>query len=195
MKVCVVPLVAEIVTEVVIVTVFVLTAKLAVVLPAATVTLEGTVATALLLLERVTTAPPDGAGPESVTVPVEAVPPTTEVGLRLTELSVGAVTVKVADRLVPRVPDMVTEVLLATGLVVTVNVAEVAFAATVTLAGTLATAAFLLDKVTTDPPAGAGPSRVTVPLEEVPPITEVGLKLTEFRVAGVTVKVAVSVTP
>jgi len=39
--------------------------------PAGTVVVDGTVATDGLLLERVTTKPPAGAGPEIVTVPVE----------------------------------------------------------------------------------------------------------------------------
>jgi hypothetical protein len=90
---------------------------------------------------------------------------------------------------------MVTEALLATGLVVTGNVAVVAFAATVTLAGTVEAAVLLLDSVTTAPAAGAGPFNVTVPVVEVPPITEVGLKLTEVNVVAVTVRVAVLVTP
>jgi len=75
----------------------VLTVKVAVVDPAATVTLEGTVAAAVLLLLRVTTIPAAGAAAFSVTVPVDdAAPPVTEVGLRLTELGTGAFTVSVA---------------------------------------------------------------------------------------------------
>ena len=61
--------------------------KVTVVAPAATVTLAGTCAAAVLLLVRVTTAPPDGAGPVKVTVPIDDVPPMTEVGLRVTVLS------------------------------------------------------------------------------------------------------------
>jgi len=80
-------------------------------------------------------------------------------------------------------------------MVVTVKVAVVEFAAIVTLAGTAAEAVLLLDSVTSAPPAGAGPLSVTVPVEGVPPRTEVGLSETEVRVAAVTVKLAVRVVP
>ena len=90
---------------------------------------------------------------------------------------------------------MVTDVLAATGIVVTVKVAVVALAATVTLAGRLVTAVLLLESVTTATPDGARPFSVTVPVEVVPPRTEVGFKETEVRVAAVTVNVAVCVVP
>jgi hypothetical protein len=61
-------------------TALVLTVNDALVAPAGTVTLEGTAATAVLLLESATCAPPVGAGPLSVTVPVEGFPPVTVVG-------------------------------------------------------------------------------------------------------------------
>ena len=82
-----------------------------------------------------------------------------------------------------------------TAEVVIVNVALVAPAATVTLAGTWAAVVLLLVRVTTAPPDGAGPVKVTVPVDEVPPITEAGLRLTEVSAAAVTVRVAVFVTP
>src|SRR6266436_9060244 len=63
----------------------VLTVNVALVTPAATVTLDGTLAAVVLLLERVTTAPPDGAAPLSVTVPVEEFPPVTLVGFSESE--------------------------------------------------------------------------------------------------------------
>ena len=69
--------------------------------PAGTVTLDGTVATFTLLLVSVTAEPTLGAGPVSVAVPVEDPPPLTVDGLRVIEDSVGALTVKVADLVVP----------------------------------------------------------------------------------------------
>jgi len=92
---------------------------------------------------------------------------------------------------------MVTEVFAATGLVATVKVAVVALAATVTLAGTRAVPVLLLDSVTIAPPTGAGPFSVRVPVEELPPNMEVGLKLTLLSAGGgnATVTLAVPVTP
>ena len=75
----------------------------------------------------------------------------------------------------------------ATGAVVTLNVAVVAFGAMVTPAGTLAAAVLLLPSVTSTPPAGAGPFSVTVPVDELPPRTDVGLNVTELSVAAAAV--------
>ena len=61
-----------------------------------------------------------------------------------------------------------------TALVVAVNVALVAPAGTVTLAGTVTRAGWMFDSVTTAPPAGAGVPRITLPVEGVPPTTELG---------------------
>ena len=74
------------------------TVNVRLVAPAGTVTLEGTVATPLLL-ESNTCAPPVGAAPLSATVPVEGDPPFTLVGLSANEESVaelGGVTVSEA---------------------------------------------------------------------------------------------------
>jgi hypothetical protein len=75
--------------------------KVALVLPEGTVTEAGTVAAAVLLLVRPTAIPPVGAGPLKLTVPVELVPPVTDVGFRLTELRAGGRTVSPAVCVAP----------------------------------------------------------------------------------------------
>jgi len=99
---------------------------------------------------------------------------------------------------VPYEAEIVTEVEKRTVDVFTVNVALLVPAATVTLEGTLATPVLLLESMTWAPPAGAGPLRVTVPVDELPPVTLGGLSVSEERVGsdeGVTVSEAVWVTP
>jgi hypothetical protein len=76
---------------------------------------------------------------------------------------------------------MVTVVDEATALVLTVNVALVTPAATVTLEGTLAAVVLLLESVTCAPPVGAGALSVTVPVEEFPPVTLGGFSVSEER--------------
>src|SRR5437867_1274315 len=58
-------------------TALVFTVKVALVVPAGTVTLGGTVTTAVLLLVSGTNAPPSGAGARNTTAPVLEVPPST----------------------------------------------------------------------------------------------------------------------
>ena len=80
--------VAEIVADVAKITMDVFTVNVALVAPAGTVALEGTLA-APLLLSSATFAPPAGSGPLSVTVAVEdCKPPITLVGLSVSEESV-----------------------------------------------------------------------------------------------------------
>ena len=82
---------AEITTDLVRETRLVVTLKLADVAPSGTMMLAGTVAIFMLLLRRLITAPPEGAGALSVTVPVEVKPPLTLVGLRVIAVRVGSV--------------------------------------------------------------------------------------------------------
>ena len=86
---------------------------------------------------------------------------------------------------------------VVTALVLTVNVALLAPAATVTVAGTVAVDVLPLERETTAPPVGAGPLSVTVPVEGDPPVTLVGFSVSEERVraGGSTVSEAVLVAP
>src|SRR5689334_15529722 len=106
--------------------------NVAVLEPAATVTVEGTVA-ALLLLERSMALPPLGAATLSVTVPVEETPPLTEAGATDSEANSGWI-VRVAVLLAPlSVAVMVAVVLAVTAVVLTVKVAVFAPADTLTV--------------------------------------------------------------
>ncbi len=74
--------------------------KVALVLPLGTVTLAGTVAEALSLL-NCTTAPPAGAGALRVTVPSEVAPPVTLAGLTKRVFKTGGFTVSDAVLVAP----------------------------------------------------------------------------------------------
>lgn len=67
-----------------------------------------------------------------------------------------------------------------TEVVFTVKFADEAFAGTVTELGTVVPE-FALDKLTTAPPKGAGPVRLTVPVVVCPPVTVDGFKPNEFK--------------
>jgi hypothetical protein len=69
--------------------------------------------------------------------------------------------------------------------VVTLNVAEVCPAATVTFAGTVAP--LLPESVTRSPPVAAGPVKVTMPDVPVPPVTVPAVKVTLATVGAFTV--------
>jgi hypothetical protein len=117
--------------------------KVALVAPAGTVTVAGTVPTEVGLEDNVTGKPPVGAGPERVTVPTEAVPPITEVGFIVSPVRAGAVMVSVPFTDTPSADAVIVAVAFdATPIVVTVNVAELAPDAMVTDAGTVAVALF-----------------------------------------------------
>lgn len=151
--------------------------------PGATDKLAGTVAADELLLDNDTANPPVGAADVRVSAPCEEVPPMTLVGLTETAASAagaaGGVTVRVEPRAAPpKVPVIVVGVDAVTDAVLTVNVPLEAPVGIVILPGTVAALVLLLDSVTTAPPVGAGPVKVTVPCEMLPPATLVGLRTT-----------------
>ena len=80
-----------------------------------------------------------------------------------------------------------------------VKVADEEPPGTVRLAGTVALLVLELDKETTIPAAGALPVRVTVPVEDEPPVTLDGLTETADSAAtgagGFTVRLALRLTP
>src|SRR5713226_5511432 len=183
---------AEMVAEVDAVTDTVVTLNVVLVLPAGTVTLPtaGTLATAVLLLKRVTTAPPVGAAALKVTVPVEDAGPTTLVGLSASVESVtgggGAGSETVSRAVLVRPPkeaEIVMVVDAVTEVVVTLKLAVVDPAATVTLAGTVATRVLLLERVTAVAAEGAG-LMLTVPCKVLPPATVAGVSVTLLRAGG-----------
>jgi hypothetical protein len=83
-------------TEVDAATTLVVIVNVALVAPAGMVTLEGTCAIETLLENRFTRAPPVGATPFSVTVPLELFPPTTVLGVLVKPDRVAAYTFRVA---------------------------------------------------------------------------------------------------
>jgi hypothetical protein len=188
------PLDAVIVTGVEEATFAVATEKVVEVEPAGTVTFAGTVAAAVFALVRATVAPPGGALPVMITVPVEELPPATLAGLTERVERAAGLTVRLAVFDTPeKAAVIVTGLADATPSVVTVKGADAAPAGTVTLAGTVADDVLELDSVTAAPPAGAAPVRVAVPVEGLPPTTVTGLRVREerARTPAVTVKFAV----
>jgi hypothetical protein len=173
----------------------------AVVAPAGTTTVDGTVATAVLSLLRKTVVPPEGAADPRRTVPGTGVPPTTELWLRVTLVTAGPVAAGVTERVnarlaVPCVARMIVDWLVETGDVVTVNDAVVVPGATVTEAGTVAIALSLLS-ATVMPLPVAGAVSVTVPVAVEPSVTDSGemLRFDSVGLSEVTVKRAVLLTP
>jgi hypothetical protein len=145
--------------------------------PAATVTPAGTVA-ALFVVDNVTVVAA-GAVELSVTVPVELPPPVTPAGKRDRAVTdIGSDTVITPTALAEfAVAVMFTAVFTVTADVVIVKFALIWPAATVTDAGTFATAGLLLESETTSAEVGAF-VRYTVPAELKPPICALGEMVT-----------------
>jgi hypothetical protein len=108
---------------------------------------------------------------------VEEAPATTVDGLKLKEVGLGAVALRMPVAIPPADAEMIVSTSSLTAVVAAVNVAVVAPARTFTDAG-IETTEEDADRETAVPPAGAGPLRVTVPVAEPPPATDVGEKET-----------------
>ena len=180
------------------VTVLVVIVNVAVVAPAATVTLAGTVPTVVDDDAKFTTAPPVGAARVNVTVPVTATPPVAAETLvvMVDRTAAGGVTVievVPVELLVEAV--MVAFVLATTVPAVTVKLAVRAPAATVTETGTLATAPLLDERFTTLPPTGALVERVTVPVVVVVLAIDAAAKVTLVTLGPRILSVDLSLTP
>jgi len=164
--------------------------------PAGITNAEGIVTSDGTPAESVIAQPPTGAGDVNVTVAVEDSPPPMVVGFNVIELIESPVMVIVAVALEPESDALtVVETVLALWNAVTEKVAVVAPAGTVTLAGTFAYKEYPAAKVTVQPPAGAGPARVTVPVEVPFPPIDVGFRVSEVMELPWTVNVAVLLDP
>jgi hypothetical protein len=151
---------------------------------------------AVLSLDIVTVKPPVGAGLEIVTVPVELVPPITDVGFSVRLTSVGAVTVSGPEALsTPAVAVTVINVFVATAVVPTVTEPDtVCPARIVTVVGLkLRTPFGLLERVTVRLEA-IGLTRLTVPVTLLPPTTVLALSV-KIRLSGRTCRVPGAAAP
>jgi len=159
------------------------------------VTLVGTVTPlAVLSLANAIARPPVGAALEIVTVPVELAPPTTDVGLNVKPVMVGAVTVRPAEALrKPAVAMTVVAVFVETGTVPTVTWTEVWPAGIVTDGGVISIPVGTDDSVTVRLEA-IGLPRVRVPVTPLPPITVFALRV-RLSESGRTVIVSVAALP
>jgi hypothetical protein len=111
-------------------------------------------------------------------------------GPRLVAASAYGSMVRFADFDVPpSAADMVAVFLVVSTIVVTVNVAVFAPAATTTVGGTPALLLLLVN--VTVVATAATPVSLTVAVDESPPTTEVGLSVTDFTDGASTVRVAV----
>jgi hypothetical protein len=160
------PVRALIVSEVTDETDSVATLKLALACPAETTKVVGTVATAVLLLARVTvTEFPVARIPLKTTVPITADPPVTASGVRVNEFSTGESMDRVVDLLDPLVLAVILAVVFVpTGVVVTANVCDLFPGETTMVVVVGVAAGLLLLRLIETPPTGAALLRVTVPV-------------------------------
>lgn len=128
-------------------------------------------------------------------------PPATTVDavrLKLARLTGAGVIVRRAVAVFPQYPpvaEIVADPVVKAELVGTVNLAVLAPEGTVMLGGTVATFVSDEERAMTTPAEGAFPISETVPVDGEPPTRLNGLRDTDERPAGSTVKEAVRVTP
>jgi hypothetical protein len=163
-------------------------ANVALVAPAAIVTLAGTFAD-VLLLDRATTAPPAGAALVSVTVPTDPLPPIKENGASVkleTGTCAAGVTVSTAETVFPPPEtEIVTGVVVATTAVEILNPLLVEPAGKNMLVGTMVATAGLLTVTGNVWSAGSGAASRTVAKEvPVPPAVVDGLSVMEAGGCG-----------
>jgi len=136
------------------------------------------------LLCTVTTVPPAGAAPVSVTVAVASAPPTTRVGLMVKLDRVpdpAGFTVRDAEADCVELGRLAVTVMVrltVTTIVVTVNVADVCPAGILSEIGTWAMVGLSDRRLIVIPVIGAGSPTVTVPLTVPPPVTALDVKAT-----------------
>jgi hypothetical protein len=160
---------------------------------AGTSTVAGTLAFAESLY-KVTRVPPLGAMPLSVTVPVQLLPPYVILGVALIDVTIIGTTVSVAVWLTPpNVAEIVAVLVAVTVVVVTGKVADDAFAATETVAGTVTPEPVQVrDTVVA---ACTGAVKVTVACEVEPPATVEGFNATDWTDTGTIANGVCAVTP
>ena len=128
-------------------------------------------------------------------MPIEELPPVTETGETETVLRTGALIVKTAVALVvPIVAAIVEVVEETTALVEIENVPTVDPAGMVIALGTIAPER-VDEREIWQPPAGAGPVSVTVPIGVEPPVTVEGDSVSEAGTGGTMVRTAEVTAP
>jgi len=152
---------------------------------AGTVTVAGTL-TAALVLARLTLTPPLGAAALSVTVQLSLPAPVIDALLQVSPLNAAGTTAFSCKAKVLETPPAlavnVTACADVTDDTLAVKPALVAFAGTVTVAGTL-TAALLLARLTLKPPLAAAAVSVTVQLSLPDPVMDALLQVSPLNAA------------
>jgi hypothetical protein len=132
-----------------------------------------------------TESPPAGAGPSSVSAALMDVPPVTFVGVTVIAVAPGGLTKKVAAADGPRFcpTENCTEVVVATGMAVMVNRAEMSPVLKETLGG-MDAAAGAPFRMSNTMGAAAGSLRLTAALNVLPPFTLVALSARTRKYRG-----------